>query len=92
MATYDNEARDAGSAALTGVCLCMMWRTGGLVGKGSFGSVVQVTRKSDGARLVMKRLPIHSVTEKEMEAYQNEIRLLSELVRHTLTRPHKRRL
>ena len=51
-----------------------------VVGKGSFGVVVLVTRKSDGAQFVMKRLPIHNVTEKEMEAYQNEIRLLSELV------------
>lgn len=52
---------------------------GGVVGKGSFGVVVLVTRRSDGAQFVMKRLPIQNVTAKEMEAYQNEIRLLSEL-------------
>jgi serine/threonine protein kinase len=52
-----------------------------LVGQGSFGSVLLVRRKADGAEFVMKRLPIQNVGEKEMEAYQNEIRLLSELVR-----------
>lgn len=56
------------------------YTVGPLVGHGSFGSVVLVTRREDGAQFVMKRLPIHNVTEKEMEAYQNEIRLLSELV------------
>lgn len=54
---------------------------GGVVGKGSFGVVVLVTRRCDGAQFVMKRLPIQNASLAEMDAYQNEIRLLSELVR-----------
>jgi NIMA (never in mitosis gene a)-related kinase len=49
------------------------------VGKGSFGSVVLATRRSDGAQFVIKRLPIHNITDREMDAYHNEIKLLSEL-------------
>lgn len=49
------------------------------MGKGSFGSVVLATRRSDGAQFVIKRLPIHNITDREMDAYHNEIKLLSEL-------------
>lgn len=50
-----------------------------LVGKGSFGSVYLVSRRRDGAQFVLKNMQITNVPEKEIESYQNEVRLLTEL-------------
>jgi serine/threonine protein kinase len=50
------------------------------LGQGSFGQVYLVKRKSDGRKLVMKKMNIGNVTEKEMDAFNLEVKLLSELV------------
>jgi len=50
-----------------------------LVGKGSFGSVYLVRRRRDGAHFVLKNMQIRNVPEKELQSYQNEVRLLTEL-------------
>ena len=80
------------------------YEVGALVGKGSFGSVLLVTRRSDGAQFVLKRLPLGGAGlgsgglggglgggggggmgggggagSDLMDAYTNEIQLLSEL-------------
>ena len=52
---------------------------GNLVGKGSFGSVLLVRRRSDGRPFVMKRLPLSGLSGASMESYRTEIQLLSEL-------------
>ena len=49
------------------------------IGKGSFGSVFLVGRRSDGAQFVLKKMAIKNVPQKELDAYQNEVTLLSEL-------------
>jgi len=51
-----------------------------MIGQGSFGQVFLVRRRSDNLKLVMKKIRIGNVSDKEMEAFNLEIRLLSELV------------
>lgn len=55
------------------------YAVGSLVGKGSFGSVLLVRRRSDGRQFVMKRLPLAGLSGASMESYRTEIQLLSEL-------------
>jgi len=50
-----------------------------MIGQGSFGQVFLVRRRSDNLKLVMKKIRIGNVSDKEMEAFNLEIRLLSEL-------------
>jgi hypothetical protein len=58
---------------------CLLLSSVRQIGKGSFGSVYLVQRRSDGGQFVMKKMPVSRVPAKEMEAYHNEVRLLSEL-------------
>ena len=52
---------------------------GKVLGKGSFGSVIIVTRKQDNKQYAMKRVNINNLSEKEKFCSLNEIRLLSSL-------------
>ena len=52
---------------------------GKVLGKGSFGSVIIVTRKQDNKQYAMKRVNINNLSEKEKLCSLNEIRLLSSL-------------
>ncbi len=52
---------------------------GKTLGKGSFGSVVIVTRKQDNKQYAMKRVSINNLTEKEILCSLNEIRILYSL-------------
>ena len=48
-----------------------------LLGKGSFGEVYKVRRKSDNEIYAMKKVTITSLTKKEIENALNEIRILA---------------
>lgn len=50
-----------------------------MIGKGSFGSVYLVCENLTQKQYVMKRISTHGVPDKELEGYQQEVRLLSEL-------------
>ena len=50
-----------------------------LIGKGAFGSVSLVTRKTDGKIYAMKRVNMGKLTNKEKESSLNEIRILASL-------------
>ena len=52
---------------------------GKVLGKGSFGSVVIVTRKQDNKQYAMKRVNIINLSEKEILCSLNEIRILYSL-------------
>lgn len=51
-----------------------------IIGKGSFGQVFLVKNKRDGKELVMKKMRIGNITDKEREGYHLEVKLLSQLV------------
>jgi len=51
----------------------------GLVGKGSFGHVLKVRRRSDGKVLVCKVLSYRDMTEKEKQLIVSEVNILREL-------------
>ncbi len=46
------------------------------LGKGSYGTVYLVQRKSDGAKFAMKDLNTQQMDKKEIESTLNEIRIL----------------
>ena len=52
---------------------------GKYLGKGSFGSVQIVKRKTDGKIYAMKRVKINKLSEKEKKSALNEIRILASL-------------
>jgi hypothetical protein len=56
------------------------YELGRLLGRGSFGTVYLVKRKSDAKKLVMKQINIRNVSEKERVSFDLEIKLLSQLV------------
>ena len=56
------------------------YQEGKAIGKGSFGSVFLVRRRSDGKELVMKKMHIGNISAKEQQGYEMEVRLLSQLV------------
>ena len=55
------------------------FKLGKLLGKGAFGSVSLVTRKTDGKIYAMKRVNIGKLNNKEKESSLNEIRILASL-------------
>ena len=55
------------------------FKMGKLIGKGAFGSVSLVTRKTDGKIYAMKRVNIGKLSNKEKESSLNEIRILASL-------------
>ena len=55
------------------------FKIGKLLGKGAFGSVSLVTRKTDGKTYAMKRVNIGKLSNKEKESSLNEIRILASL-------------
>eukprot|EP00471_Norrisiella_sphaerica_P001669 CAMPEP_0184486170 /NCGR_PEP_ID=MMETSP0113_2-20130426/7704_1 /TAXON_ID=91329 /ORGANISM="Norrisiella sphaerica, Strain BC52" /LENGTH=763 /DNA_ID=CAMNT_0026867919 /DNA_START=194 /DNA_END=2485 /DNA_ORIENTATION=+ len=52
---------------------------GRMIGKGSFGEVFLCQRKRTGDSYVMKKMRLVNVPKKEMQSFQLEVRLLSEL-------------
>ncbi len=50
-----------------------------MTGKGSFGTVYVVRRKSDGRKFVMKSIATRGISEKEKESVALEIKLLAAL-------------
>ena len=55
------------------------FKMGKLIGKGAFGSVSIVTRKTDGKIYAMKSVNIGKLNNKEKESSLNEIRILASL-------------
>ena len=49
------------------------------LGEGSFGTVYQVKRKSDGKIYAMKKVKMLSLSTKEKETALNEIRILASI-------------
>jgi serine/threonine protein kinase len=50
-----------------------------MIGKGSFGAVYLCARRSDRHEFVMKKMLISGVAQKELDAYANEVALLTKL-------------
>jgi serine/threonine protein kinase len=53
---------------------------GKMIGKGSYGSVYLVRRRTDGKQLVMKIMTIQGVSQKETDSLIQEAKLLQKLV------------
>jgi NIMA (never in mitosis gene a)-related kinase len=60
------------------------------IGKGSFGRVFKIRRKSDGKDLVWKELNYGKMTEKEKSMVVSEVNILRELRHPNITRYYDR--
>lgn len=62
----------------------------GLIGKGSFGQVSKIKRKSDGRTLVWKELNYGKMSEKEKQQLVSEVNILKELRHPNIVRYYDR--
>jgi NIMA (never in mitosis gene a)-related kinase len=60
------------------------------IGKGSFGRVYKIKRRSDGKDLVWKELNYGKMTEKEKSMVVSEVNILRELRHPNITRYYDR--
>ncbi len=60
------------------------------IGKGSFGSVYKIRRKSDGKQLVWKELNYGRMAEKEKQQLVSEVNILRELKHPHIVRYYDR--
>ena len=62
----------------------------GVIGKGSFGQVSKIRRKSDGRVLVWKELDYGKMSEKEKQQLVSEVNILKELRHPNIVRYYDR--